>query len=71
MISIIIPAHNESDVIRRCLESALAGVKSGELEVIVVCNGCLDNTAELARTFGECVTVIETDVASKSNASSE
>ena len=39
-ISIVIPAHNEEDVIERCL-TALAPTSAPEdLEVVVVCNGC-------------------------------
>ncbi|MGH6964182.1 MAG: glycosyltransferase [Phenylobacterium sp.] len=68
MISIIIPAHNEESVIRRGLHAVLDGASPGELEVIVVCNGCSDATAALAREFAPAVQVIETDVASKSNA---
>ena len=40
----------------------------GQLEVIVVCNGCTDGTADVARGFGDLVRVIETDVASKVHA---
>lgn len=65
MTSIIIPAHNEGAVITRCLESILA---ESDAEVIVVCNGCSDDTAQHARSFGDKVKVIETDVASKANA---
>lgn len=68
MISIIIPAHNEARVIGRCLGALLDEAPPGELEVIVVCNGCRDRTAEVARSFGDAVTVIETDVPSKANA---
>ena len=68
MISIIIPAYNESSVIRRCIDALLNGAQPGELEVIVVCNGCTDNTAELARSLTKDIKVIETDVPSKSNA---
>jgi glycosyltransferase involved in cell wall biosynthesis len=38
------------------------------LEIIVVCNGCSDNSAEIARRVGPPVRVIETDVPSKTNA---
>jgi len=68
MTSIIIPAHNEESVIRRGLHAVLDGAAPGELEVIVVCNGCSDATADVAREFGSAVRVIETDVPSKSNA---
>ena len=44
------------------------GAKPGELDVIVVCNGCTDDTASLARSFGPPVRVIETDIASKAHA---
>ena len=68
MISVIIPAHNEERVIARLLEALLAGHSPGELELIVVCNGCSDATAKVARAFGEPVQVIETEVASKAHA---
>ncbi len=63
--SVVIPAHNEGPVIRRCLDSLFTGVGPGELDVIVVCNGCRDDTAELARTSGHPVRVIELEPASK------
>jgi len=68
MISIIIPAHDEAAVIARSLQTLLAGAAPGELEIIAVCNGCSDNTAEVARRFAPAVRVIETDVPSKTNA---
>jgi glycosyltransferase involved in cell wall biosynthesis len=68
MISVIIPAHNEERVIVRTLEAMIAGHSPGELEIIVVANGCSDATAEVARGFGAPVTVIETPVASKVHA---
>lgn len=68
MISVIIPAYNEASVIERSLEALVRNARPGELEVIVVCNGCHDQTASLARHFGDPVRVIETDVASKSHA---
>jgi len=68
MISVIIPAHNEGSVIARSLNEITNGAKSGEIEVIVVCNGCTDNTASVARSFGPQVNVIVTDVTSKTHA---
>jgi len=52
LASIVIPAHNEEASIARLLESLKAGAQPGEFEVIVVCNGCSDRTAEIARGFG-------------------
>ncbi|MDX9835206.1 MAG: glycosyltransferase [Desulfobulbus sp.] len=68
MISIIIPAHNEEKVIVATLGELIAGATSGELEVIVVCNGCTDKTVEIVTSFGPAIKCIETDVPSKTNA---
>lgn len=68
LISVIIPAYNEADVITRCLSSLLKARAPDEIEVLVVCNGCSDNTAEVARSFGEPVRVLETAVPSKTHA---
>ena len=65
MISIVIPAHNEASVIARTLTAITRDAASGEIDVIVACNGCTDRTASIARSFGPPVRVIETDVASK------
>jgi glycosyltransferase involved in cell wall biosynthesis len=65
MISIVIPAYNEADVIERCLDALTARPIEGGLEVVVACNGCKDNTADRARAYGPAVTVVETETASK------
>lgn len=65
MISVVIPAHNEQNVLSRCLAALLADAKRGEFEVVVVCNGCDDDTAQVARSFGDAVQVCEIPVASK------
>jgi glycosyltransferase involved in cell wall biosynthesis len=65
MFSIIIPAYNESAVIERCLRAMLEDYQPGEFEIIVVPNGCKDDTADKARAFGEPVKVVETPVGSK------
>jgi glycosyltransferase involved in cell wall biosynthesis len=67
MPSIIVPAHNEASTIQRCL-SVMGERLCKEFEVVVVCNGCTDNTAELARQFSGTVKVIETTISSKVNA---
>jgi hypothetical protein len=63
--SVVIPAHDEAPVIERCLDALLMGVAPGELDVVVVCNGCGDDTARRARTVNDAVRVIELGVASK------
>ncbi len=68
VISVIVPAHNEAAVILRGLAAMTTGASPGEIEVIVVCNGCSDDTAQVARGFGSPVKVIETEVPSKTNA---
>ena len=63
--SVVIPAHNESAVLARGLRALLDGFRPGELEIVVVCNGCDDGTAIVARQVRDDVHVIELDRASK------
>jgi glycosyltransferase involved in cell wall biosynthesis len=67
-ISVVIAAHNEEDVLGRCLDALLRTARTGELEIAVVCNGCTDRTADVARGYGEDVRVLETPEASKTAA---
>ncbi len=68
MISVIIPAYNEEKVIAATLKELIPGAENGELEVIVVCNGCFDNTADVVASFGTTIRCIETPEPSKTNA---
>ena len=68
MTSIVVPAHNESSVIARTLGAWVGDAGSDGMDVVVVCNGCTDNTADIARHFGPTVRVIESEVASKTHA---
>jgi glycosyltransferase involved in cell wall biosynthesis len=68
VISIVVPAYNEGMVIERCLGAMLADARPGELEIVVVCNGCTDDTAARARAFGPMVKVIETPQGGKIHA---
>jgi glycosyltransferase involved in cell wall biosynthesis len=43
----------------------MAGALADELDIVVVCNGCTDGTAERARALGPPVRVIELEAASK------
>ena len=49
-VSVLIPAHNEADWLPACLDALCAADPvAGPVEVIVVANGCTDDTAGLAR----------------------
>lgn len=63
--SVIIPAHNEASVIAKTL-SGLQPIAEA-VEIIVVCNGCTDETASIARTF-DGVQVLELEASSKTAA---
>lgn len=63
-VSVVVPAHNEAAGIRRILGLLASGPSDREVEVIVSCNGCTDETAEVARGFQN-VVVVETPQASK------
>lgn len=63
--AVVVPAHNEEAVIGRLLRALTAG--GGDLEVVVVANGCTDATAEVAGSFPG-VRVLQTPVPSKMHA---
>lgn len=65
MISVIIPAYNEGRVLGRLLGRLVASEHSAELDIIVVANGCTDDTAEVAARFGPPVRVLTISSASK------
>ncbi len=67
-ISVVIPAHNESAVLGRLLSALLADAEPGELEIVVVANGCTDDTADVAAGFGTAVKVVQSPVPSKHHA---
>ncbi len=67
MPSVIIPAHNEEALIADCLRGVLDGGVD-DLEIIVVPNACSDRTAQIARSFGPPVRVIDTETPGKTNA---
>lgn len=50
--SVVVPAHNEADVLGRTLGSLQAQDFTGGVEVVVVDNGSVDGTADLARAAG-------------------
>ena len=65
MTTIVIPAYNEGRVIGRLLGQIVPATNAEELNVVVVANGCTDETAEVAASFGPCVQVISIPSASK------
>lgn len=68
MTSIVIPAHNEGRVIGRLLDSLLAESCTDEFDIVVVCNGCTDDTAQVAGGRGSDVRVVEIEEPSKHRA---
>lgn len=58
LAAVVIPAHDEQHTIGRLLAALTTG-PPGELDIVVVCNGCTDQTARVARRFGPDVRVIE------------
>lgn len=51
-VNILIPAYNESKVIKQCLDAALKiDYPKEKLEVIVINDGSTDNTAEIVKTY--------------------
>ncbi|MFC5751781.1 glycosyltransferase [Actinomadura rugatobispora] len=67
-MSIVIPAHDEAKVIGRLLRGLLESARPGDLDIVVVPNGCTDATADIAASFGDAVRVVETPEASKAAA---
>ena len=55
-VTVLVPAHNEEELIARCVESLNAQAYPHELyEVVVIADNCTDNTAEVARRAGASV----------------
>ncbi len=67
-VNVIVPAHNEEAVVGRTLTALLDGAVPGEFDVLVVCNGCTDRTADLVRAEFPCARVLELSQASKTAA---
>jgi hypothetical protein len=68
VVAVIVPAHNEASVIGRLLAQLASPARNQELpglDVIVVPNGCTDDTAEIAASYGPPVRVLPIPEASK------
>jgi len=61
MVSVIIPAHNEENYVKRCICSIKNSARhiDGAVEIIVVCNRCTDNTEKIALENGAHVVINE------------
>lgn len=63
--SIVIPAHNEAAVIGDCLSALFADERLRDVDVVVSCNGCDDETAAVVRRSQFPVRVVELGEPSK------
>ena len=69
MATVIIPAHNEAGVIEACLESI---INQAEIDnIIVACNGCTGNTADIVRKQYPSIHCLDISTPSKVNALNE
>lgn len=68
MLTVIVPAYNESRVIGRLLDGLMRDTGRQGLDIIVVANGCTDDTAAIAAKYGYPVRVIEIPIPSKRDA---
>jgi hypothetical protein len=65
--TVVIPAHDEATVIGNTLRKIYRGLKDDvALEVLVICNGCRDDTAAVARKAAPRAKVVELATGSKS-----
>lgn len=69
MATVIVPAHNEASVIRRCLDSIIH--QEGVDQLIVACNGCSDETAAIVKADYPQALCLDIDIPSKVNALNE
>lgn len=64
-LSVVIPAHDEATILAAGLRSLLDSDPAGELEIVVVANGCTDDTAAVAASVSDRIAVVEIAAASK------
>ena len=69
MATVIVPAHNEASVIRRCLDSLIG--QEGLDTLIVACNGCTDETVAIVRKEYPQAICLDINTPSKVNALNE
>lgn len=70
-VTVIIPAYNEAAVLGRTMDSLAAQDEIGQVKVVVVPNGCSDDTEAVARRYADRIphlSVLPLDRPSKTNA---
>ncbi|MGN6331353.1 MAG: glycosyltransferase [Motilibacteraceae bacterium] len=65
VVGVAIPAHDEEHQLPRLLARLATPAMAGRLDVVVVCNGCDDATADVARAEAPWARVVEIPQASK------
>lgn len=51
--SIVVPVYNEAAVLQETVPAVLAAIGSEDVEVVYVCNGCTDGSANIISTIGD------------------
>ncbi|WP_164863482.1 glycosyltransferase family 2 protein [Agromyces sp. LHK192] len=67
-MSVVIPAHQEAALIGRILRRIVREDPDGAIEIVVVANGCTDDTAQVAAAVDPRITVVELAEGSKTAA---
>jgi glycosyltransferase involved in cell wall biosynthesis len=64
MLSVIVPASNEAGLIGRCIEALLRSAFTRPIlwQLIIVANGCADNTAEIAHSYADAAERADVDL---------
>ncbi len=65
MTSVVVPAHNEEALLGQLLARLLESAEPGELDIVVVANGCTDGTVAVAESFAPRVRVVSSAIPSK------
>jgi biofilm PGA synthesis N-glycosyltransferase PgaC len=58
-VVVVVPAHNEQESIGPTIKALLSQTRAPD-RIVIVCDNCSDRTAQIARSFGRRITVIET-----------
>ena len=64
LVSVIVPTYNQEIYLRPCLDSIWFQDYSGDIEIILVNDGCTDKTSETIDAFLKDVTDAQTSYAS-------